>query len=77
MTEGVGKQRINGETVTGIALVFMALLFIGAGTVNPVWASIMPVDYIILAIGIGFIIVGAIAIKNTNRARSSSHQAHY
>ncbi len=75
MTEGGGKQRINGETITGIALVFMALLFIWAGTQNPVWASIMIADYIILAIGVGFIIVGVIAIRNTNRAKSQS--SHY
>ncbi|HXG06665.1 MAG TPA: hypothetical protein VNI77_04985 [Nitrososphaera sp.] len=77
MTEGGGKQRINGETITGIALVFLAILFIAAGTVNPVWASIMPVNLIIIAIGIGFIIVGAITIRNTNRERSSSRQSHY
>jgi hypothetical protein len=75
MTEGGGKQRINGETITGIALVFMALLFIWAGTQNPVWATIMIADYLILAIGVGFIIVGAIAIRNTNRAQS--HSSHY
>jgi len=77
MTEGGGKQRINGETITGIALVFMALLFIWAGTQNPVWASIMPVNFVIIPIGIGFIIVGIIATKKANRARSSSHQSHY
>lgn len=75
MTEGGGKQRINGETITGIALVFLALLFIWAGMQNPVWATILIADYIILAIGVGFIIVGAIAIRNTNRAKS--HQSHY
>lgn len=75
MTEGGGKQRINGETITGIALVFMALLFIWAGTQNPVWATILIADYLILAIGVGFIIVGVIAIRNTNRAKS--HSSHY
>lgn len=76
MTEGGGKQRINGETITGIALVFLALLFLWAGTVNPVWAIIMPADYLILAIGIGFIIVGVMAIRRTNRAHSES-PSHY
>jgi len=76
MTEGGGKQRINGETITGIALVFLALLFILAGTMNPVWGSIMLADYIILAIGVGFIIVGVMAIRRTNRPHSE-HASHY
>jgi hypothetical protein len=67
MTEGGGKQRINGETITGIALVFLALLFLLAGMQNPVWATIMLADYLILAIGVGFIILGVIAIRRTNR----------
>jgi len=70
MTGGGGKQRLNGETITGIALVFMALLFLWAGTQNPVWARIMLADYLILAIGVGFIIVGAVAIRRTNNPQS-------
>ncbi len=70
MTEGGGKQRINGETITGIALVFLALLFLWAGMQNPVWASIMLADYLILAIGVGFIIVGIMAIRRTNQPPS-------
>ena len=70
MTEGGGKQRINGETITGIALVFMGLLFIWAGTQNAVWASIALAAYLIVAIGVGFIIVGVMAIRRTNRPPS-------
>lgn len=70
MAEGVGKQRINGETITGIALMLVAILFILAGTMNEVWASIMLVDYVLLAIGAGFIAVGVRAIRQTNRAHS-------
>jgi drug/metabolite transporter (DMT)-like permease len=66
MTEGVGKQRINGETITGIALAFMGLLFIWAGTMNPVWASIQLAAYVLIAIGAGFIAVGVVAIRRTN-----------
>jgi hypothetical protein len=69
MTEGGGKQRINGETIAGIALVFLALLFLWAGTQNPVWATILLADYLLLAIGVGFIIVGVVAIRRTNRPR--------
>jgi tetrahydromethanopterin S-methyltransferase subunit E len=70
MTEGGGKQRINGETITGIALAFLALLFLWAGTQNTVWASIALAAYLILAIGVGFIIVGVMAIRKTNRPHS-------
>jgi hypothetical protein len=66
MTEGGGKQRINGETIAGAALVFIAILFLWAGTQNPVWATIALADYVILAIGVGFIIVGVMAIRRTN-----------
>jgi hypothetical protein len=48
----------------------MALLFLWAGTQNPVWATIMLADYLILAIGVGFIIVGVMAIRRTNRPPS-------
>jgi hypothetical protein len=70
MTEGGGKQRINGETITGIALMFIALLFIWAGTMNAVWATILLADYLMLAIGAGFIAVGVRAIRQTNRPHS-------
>ena len=70
MTEGGGKQRINGETIAGIALVFMGLLFVWAGMQNAVWASIVLAAYLIIAIGIGFMVVGIIAIRRTNRPPS-------
>ncbi|HXV45564.1 MAG TPA: hypothetical protein VD736_02715 [Nitrososphaera sp.] len=70
MTEGVGKQRINGETITGIALMFIAILFIWAGTQNAVWATIVLADYLILAIGAGFTALGIRAIRQTNRLQS-------
>ena len=76
MTEGGGKQRINGETITGIALVFLGLLFVWAAMQNAVWASIVLAAYLIIAIGIGFIIVGAIAIRRTNNP-PSEHKGRY
>jgi hypothetical protein len=66
MTEGGGKQWINGETITGMALVLMSLLFIWAGTMNSVWASIQIAAYVILAIGAGFIVLGVVTIRRTN-----------
>ena len=72
---GGGRQRINGETITGIALVFLALIFIWAAAQNSVWAIILPADYLILAIGIGFIAIGVIAISRTNHP-TASHSEH-
>jgi hypothetical protein len=70
MTEGGGKQRMNGETITGIALVFLGLLFVWAGMQNAVWASIVLAAYLIIAIGVGFIIVGVVAIRRANTPES-------
>ncbi|HET6779957.1 MAG TPA: hypothetical protein VFH09_02205 [Nitrososphaera sp.] len=78
MTGGGGKQWINGETITGIALVFLALLFIWAATMNAVWARIILADYLILAIGVGFIVLGIITTRRTNRTHSEEgHTSNY
>jgi predicted phage tail protein len=78
MTGGGGKQWINGETITGIALVFLALLFIWAATMNAVWARILLADYLILAIGVGFIVLGIITMSRTNRTHSEEgHTPNY
>ena len=78
MTGGGGKQWINGETITGIALVFLALLFIWAATMNAVWARILLADYLILAIGMGFIVLGILTMRRTNRTHSEEgHKPNY
>ena len=73
---GSGRQRINGEVIAGIALVFLASLFIWAATVNSVWATILLADYLILAIGIGFIAIGVVTITRSNRG-DTGHSSHY
>lgn len=70
MTGGGGKEWINGETIAGMALVLMALLFFWGAAVNPIWAQVVLATYAILAIGAGFIILGVITIRRTNRAHS-------
>jgi nitrate reductase gamma subunit len=66
-------ERINGETITGIALVILSLLFIFAGSVNEVWAIILPGDYLILILGLAFIALGVVTIiRNKNRAPETS-----
>ena len=78
MTGGGGKQWINGETIAGIALVLLALLFILAATMNAVWARILLADYLILAIGVGFIVLGIITMRRTNRTHSEEgHTPNY
>ena len=68
MTVG-GKERINGESIAGMALILLALIFIWAGTRNSTWASILLADYLILAIGAGFLALGMITIRRNNRSR--------
>jgi hypothetical protein len=73
-----GRQRLNGETIAGMALVFMGLLFIWAGMMNSVWELIRPAAYLILAIGVGFIVIGAMAIRRTNHpSTQSGHSSRY
>ena len=76
MTGGGGKQWINGETITGIALVLLALLFIWAATMNAVWARILLAAYVILAIGLGFIVLGIITMRRKNRPYSEEGHTH-
>jgi hypothetical protein len=64
---------INGETITGVALAFLALLFIYAGLVNSVWARILLADYFILAMGIAFIVLGVLTIRKNRRNPVSEH----
>ena len=76
MAGGTRKQWINGETITGIALVLMALLFLWAATMNAIWARILLADYVLLAIGAGFIILGIITIRRANRAHTEEESGH-
>lgn len=64
-------ERINGETIAGIAFVFLSILFLYAGAVNQVWAIIVPADFLILAIGAAFIALGVITLKRQHSLISS------
>ncbi|MDR4510539.1 MAG: hypothetical protein MRJ93_02395 [Nitrososphaeraceae archaeon] len=67
-------EKINGETITGIALVLLALLFIYAGSVNEVWAIILPGDYLILGLGVAFIALGVVTlIRNKDLPQETTH----
>lgn len=62
-------MEVNGEIITGIALIFLSGLFFYAGAINEAWSLLVPADYLILAIGIGFLILGIITLR-----RKKKHQ---
>ena len=68
-------ERINAETITGIALAFLGILFIYASTVNVVWSRILPADYLI---GhwppLLFWVCGKYVRKRTNYVKEHSHR---
>jgi putative Ca2+/H+ antiporter (TMEM165/GDT1 family) len=64
---------INGETITGVALAFLAILFIYAGLVNSVWAKILLADYVILVMGIAFIVLGVLTMRKNRRNPVKEH----
>jgi putative Ca2+/H+ antiporter (TMEM165/GDT1 family) len=64
---------INGETITGAALSFLAILFIYAGLVNSVWAKILLADYVILLMGIAFIALGVLTMRKNRRNPVKEH----
>jgi len=71
MRKNFRLERINGETIAGIALVFLSLLFIYAGSVNNIWAILIPADFLILAIGGAFIALGIVTIRRQRSTISS------
>jgi LPXTG-motif cell wall-anchored protein len=62
-------MEVNGEIITGIALIFLSALFLYAGTTNEAWSLLVPADYLILAIGFGFLTLGIITLR-----RKKKHQ---
>lgn len=66
-------RKINGETVTGITLIFLAILFLTAGTVNAAWALLFWADILIFVIGVAFVILGIWSLrKDRNHAQAQS-----
>lgn len=59
----IEMEKLNGEIVAGIAFIFISLLFIFAASVNSVWAIILPADYLIMAIGVGLVILGVMTLR--------------
>lgn len=69
-------EKINAETLAGIAFVLLALIFMLAATMNKVWAIILPADYLILALGFAFIALGVYTTRN-NRKHSHEKSTHH
>ena len=70
-------EKINAETIVGITLVSIALIFIFAATMNEVWAIILPADYLILALGFAFIALGVYTTRNNRRKHSHEESTHH
>jgi putative Ca2+/H+ antiporter (TMEM165/GDT1 family) len=71
-------ERLNGEIIAGVALVVLALIFILAATMNEVWAIVLPADFLILALGLGFIALGIVTLIKSRREpqEESAHHHH-
>jgi putative Ca2+/H+ antiporter (TMEM165/GDT1 family) len=65
--------KINGEIITGIALIFLALLFISAAAVNSVWKMILPADFLLIALGVAFVVLGLWGLKKFRRKSIQKH----
>lgn len=68
--------RINTEIITGIALIFLAILFIYGSLFYKAWAVILIVDYVLIAIGAGFILLGMWTMRNYVRERTEEPSHH-
>ncbi|MEO9321091.1 MAG: hypothetical protein ABI361_10490 [Nitrososphaera sp.] len=62
--------RLNGETVAGAAFLFFSFLFLVAGAVNPIFASIYPVSLMFTAFGVGLVALGYRTYRSESRAES-------
>ena len=70
-------EKINAETLAGIALVLVSLIFMLAASMNKVWAIILPADFLILALGFAFIALGVYTTSNNNRKHSHEKSTHH
>ena len=65
--------KINAEMITGIALIFLALLFILGASMNNLWKLILPADYLLIVLGAAFLVLG---FWDLRKYRSKSVQKH-
>ena len=66
--------RINTEIITGIALIFLATLFMYGSLFFRAWGLILIVDYVLIAIGGGFIALGVWTLRNYGKRENRKAQ---
>ncbi|MFZ0513481.1 MAG: hypothetical protein WAM14_17880 [Candidatus Nitrosopolaris sp.] len=69
---------LNSEIITGIALIFLSLLFLYACQVNSwrgYWGALfnVGVDYVLIALGAGFIAHGVWSKRNLQTMKPEKH----
>ena len=60
-------SRLNGENIAGAAFLFFSSLFMAAGMVNPVFAVVYPVDFMLVAVGVALVTLGYRTYRNELR----------
>ena len=68
--------RINTEIITGIALMFLAILFMLGGLFYKAWLTILIVDYVLLVIGAAFIALGVWTLRNSKKEQTEEPSHH-
>ncbi|MDP8907015.1 MAG: hypothetical protein M3M88_05795 [Thermoproteota archaeon] len=66
---------IGAEFIAGIAIVGLGVLFLIGGLLNPVWALIIPVDFVIIAIGVATLGLGI--WSSIYEKKHSMHSKHH
>ena len=65
--------KLNGEAVAGIALIFLGLLFIYASSVNSSWKLILPADFLLIVLGLAFLVLGFWDLRKYRKKSIKEH----
>lgn len=67
-------SRINGENIAGAAFLFFSFLLMLGGQMNAVLGLLYPAYYILVAAGIGLVVLGYRTYRGElNRSQDGSH----
>lgn len=69
--------KINGENVAGAAFLFLSSLFLAAGVVNPIIASIAVVFYIFASAGAALVLLGYRTHRNETLSIERTRSIQY
>ena len=67
---------LNGETIAGMAIAGLGIVFILAGFANPAWREIYIADYILVAVGAALIALGIVTMKRYTTVHTESGSGH-